>query len=411
MESFPPEYDNNLLISFLPRLTRYLLGFPFSFGVFQDYYNSLPLFASNNSGVAIIGTSASGIMYLGAPFVFFALQAWPRFRRLCSLLGLIIITIALIGSSFSTAVWHLIVTQGVLYAIGGSLLYAPAILYLDEWFIARKGFAYGVMWAGTGTSGVIVPFIMSWGLSAYGFRTMLRAWAITLIVLSTPLIYYVKPRIPFNPLTASHPRRISFEFLQTPTFWILQAGNIVEGLGFFIPNFYLPQYARSLNLTPISGSLILALFNLTSVLGQVGFGILIDKMEVTSVILISSIGTTISVFIFWGLGISLPLLCVFALLYGIFGGGFTSTYTGMIRAVQRRTPSAETGMVFSLLAAGRGIGAVVSGPVGESLLNGLPWKDGAALGYGTGYGGLIVFTGVTALCGGLSFVGKRAKMI
>ena len=87
-------------------------------------------------------------MYLGSPFTFAALQWWPKYRRIFAGLGPAIITIALIGSSFSTTVGHLILTQGVLYAIGGSLLYSPAILYLDEWFVRRKGFAFGVMWVG-----------------------------------------------------------------------------------------------------------------------------------------------------------------------------------------------------------------------------------------------------------------------
>jgi MFS family permease len=350
-------------------------------------------------------------MYLGAPFAFFALQAWPRFRRVSSIAGLTIITVALVASSFSTTVWHLILTQGILYAVGGSLLYSPAILYVDEWFVKRKGFAYGVMWAGTGCSGIVVPFVMSWGLEAYGFRTMLRVWAVTLVILSSPLIYYVKPRIPYNHASAATRRRASFEFTKTPTFWFLQVGNIMEGLGFFIPGIYLPSYARSLGLTTLSGSLTIALFNSTSVIGQVGFGILIDRMHVTSVILISTIGATLSIFLFWGLSMSLPLLCIFALMYGVFGGGFTSTYTGVVKEVKSKTPSAETGSIFGLLCAGRGIGAVCSGPLSEVLLGEQPWKGMASLGYGTGYGGLIVFTGITALCGGLSFIGKRAKMM
>ena len=50
------------------------------------------------------------------------------------------IAIALVISSFSTRVLHLIMTQGVLYAIGGTLLYTPTVVFLDEWFVAKKGF-------------------------------------------------------------------------------------------------------------------------------------------------------------------------------------------------------------------------------------------------------------------------------
>ena len=85
-------------------------------------------------------------MYLGLPFVFLALQRWPKYRLYYAPSGLAITALALIISSFSTRVWQLILTQGVLYALGGMLLYAPTITFLDEWFVRRKGFAYGIMW-------------------------------------------------------------------------------------------------------------------------------------------------------------------------------------------------------------------------------------------------------------------------
>jgi MFS family permease len=385
-------------------------GFPFSFGVFQEYYTSLPLFESNNSGIAIIGTSASGVMYLGASFVFFFLQKYPHLRVYSGPVGLAIITLALIGSSFSTEVWHLIVTQGVLYAIGGCLLYSPTIIFLDEWFITRKGLAYGIMWAGTGVSGAAVPIIMTWGLEKYGFRTMLRAWALALIILAGPLTYFVKARIPLasGPRT---PRPVNWQFLRHRTFWLLQASNVMEGFGFFIPGIYLPLYARHLGLSTLSASTTLVLMNSTSVLGQVGFGFLIDKIHVTSVVMISTIGATLSVLVFWGLSASLPLLYVFAAVYGIFGAGFTSTYSGMIKEVQKRHSGAEAGTIFGMLAAGRGIGAVASGPISEALLSGQSWAGEGFNGYHTPYAALIVFTGVTALFGGVSFVARQSRLI
>ena len=97
-----------------------------------------------------LDTSIKGIMYLGSPFSFALLQRFPLYRRHCAVLGLFIMVIGLVASSFATRVSHLILTQGVLYAIGGSMLYTPTIIFLDEWFIARKGLAFGVMWAGTG---------------------------------------------------------------------------------------------------------------------------------------------------------------------------------------------------------------------------------------------------------------------
>lgn len=64
------------------------------------------------------------------------------------------------------------------------------------------------------------------------------------------------------------------------------------------------------------------------------------------------------------------------------------------------------GLVIGLLSAGRGIGAVVSGPLSEVLLKSRPWQGATSLGYGSAYEGLIVFTGVTAAAGGVSFLGR-----
>jgi hypothetical protein len=50
---------------------------------------------------------------------------------------------------------------------------------------------------------------------------------------------------------------------------------------------------------------------------------------------------------------------------------------------------------------------VVSGPLSEVLVKGKPWVGEATMGYGTGYGLLIVFTGISALLGGSSFVVRR----
>lgn len=71
----------------------------------------------------------------------------------------------------------------------------------------------------------------------------------------------------------------------------------------------------------------------------------------------------------------------------------------------RMRGAVDPGMVFACLAAGRGIGNVVSGPLSEALMGkGADWH--AELAYGSGFGPLIVFTGVSAALGGLSCVGR-----
>ena len=70
--SLPPVDSGRPAWSFLAGaffIEALVWGFPFSFGVFQDYYSRTPPFDSphQKSRIAIIGTTALGIMYLGAP--------------------------------------------------------------------------------------------------------------------------------------------------------------------------------------------------------------------------------------------------------------------------------------------------------------------------------------------------------
>ena len=63
-------------------------------------------------------------MYLSTPLVMYLHRRFPKQARHSTILGLLLMCLALALSSFSTTVTHLIVTQGIFYAVGGSVAYA-----------------------------------------------------------------------------------------------------------------------------------------------------------------------------------------------------------------------------------------------------------------------------------------------
>ena len=302
-------------------------GFPFSFGIFQQYYSTHEPFASEPGGIPVIGTSATGLMYFTAPIIFWFMQAYPQHRRHCNILGLPIAVLALLASSFATRTSHLVATQGVLYGIGGMLFYTPTIVFLGEWFVRRRGLAFGVMWAGTGFAGVTIPFFLAEVLEKWGWQTALRVWACVLTVLSTPLLYYVKPRVPLLTGSARMNRKTDMSFLRSPTFLIPEFAATIEGLGYFIPSLYLPSYVDSLGLDPLLGTLTVALVNGASVAGTIIVGYLVDRINVSTVMALITLPTVFAVFVLWGLGVSIPALIVFSIIYGVTAGGFSTSCT------------------------------------------------------------------------------------
>jgi len=349
-------------------------------------------------------------MYLDAPLLAPILKKWPQLRRPFTLAGLLTMCLAMALGSFAKSTTHLILTQGILYSIGGSIVYYPAILFVNEWFITRKGLAFGIMWSGTGLAGVVLPLVLQWLLDSYGFRTTLRVWSITLFILTAPLLYFLKPRLPISQTSRQHsPNKLyDLSFLTSSHFLILQACNIIEGFGYFLPTIYIPSFAQQqLHSSSLGSAFTIISINIASVFGTIFMGMMIDRLHVTTCILISTLGASFGIFLIWGLATSLAPLYLFCIVYGLFAGSFSSTWTGIIRHTQEKAEGADAGLVFAILASGRGIGNVVSGPLSEVLVKGKPWVGEATMGYGTGYGLLIVFTGISALLGGSSFVVRR----
>ncbi|KAL2016742.1 hypothetical protein VTK56DRAFT_3131 [Thermocarpiscus australiensis] len=428
MQSLPPVdggKDAWLFLAACFMIEALVWGFGYSYGVFQDYYSTHEPFVGS-SNISVIGTCALGIMYLDTPIFMGLHRRFPKQARWSTVVGLLIMCLALALSSFSSSVTHLIATQGVFYAIGGSIAYSSCIIYLEEWFVARRGLAFGTMWAGTGLAGVVLPLVLESLLAAHGHATTLRVFACVVFALTAPLAHFVKPRLPVA--QASRARPLALRFLGSRPFLLYQLANVAQSAGFFLPGIYLPSYARAvLGASPFPAVVTMLLVNVASVFGCVAMGSLIDRFDTTTCFLVSTVGATLGTFLLWGLSVNLPVLYLFCVVYGLFAGSYTSAWPGIMREISRMGPPAaaaaaadgdepqqqqhgqwaDPNMVFAFLAMGRGVGNVVSGPLSEALVKGSPWQGQAFGGYGSGYGGLIAFTGATALLGGGSYLWRR----
>ncbi|KAF2469690.1 MFS general substrate transporter [Lindgomyces ingoldianus] len=383
-------------------LEALIWGFPASYGVFQEYYSTHEPFAGSNN-IAVVGACAMGIMYMDITIMFALLKYFPKLRRWATPIGLVVVCLALGLGSFSTNVSHLILTQGIIYAIGGGFAWTPILFYLEEWWVRRRGFAYGATMAGLGLSGAILPVVLEWLLHTYGFRTTLRVCALTFVGLNFPILFFFKQRIPLSQNSQS--RSFDMSFWKCSNYLILQSGNVIQSLGYFLPAIYLPTFARSLGATNFESVLTVILLNGAAFVGCMCMGVAVDKYHVTTCLFVSAMGSTIGVFLLWGLSTSLVPLYIFCIIYGAFAGCQSSTWSAIIRDTKQKKRGADSGMVFACLSAGKGVGNLCSGPLSEALLHAGTWKAGMA--YGSGYGALIVFTGTTALLGGWGFAAKR----
>ena len=155
------------------------------------------------------------------------------------------------------------------------------------------------------------------------------------------------------------------------------------------------------------------MYNIFTVLGAIGTGYLVDKFHISLSLLLLSLGAASAVFFAWGFASSFGALYVFAILYGLFAGGWSSTWVGAGLEVKKHSPRAELTVMWGFAAAARGVGSIASGPISEALLGVSPGGEAESWpgSYGTSYGILILFTGAMLVLGGVGSVGKGVEIV
>lgn len=313
------------------------------------------------------------------------------------LVGWPLCILSLVAGSFANSLGTLMLSQGVLYGIGFILFYYPILSMVDEYWIRRRGMAYGMLCSASGVSGAVAPLTLQALLHKYGHRMTLRGVAVFLFALTGPLIPLLKGR-------PGHQQNVALKtdwaFLRTRLFWIYSTSNLLMGLGYFFPALYLPSFASAIGLSTSKSALLLALMSIAQVAGQFTFGYLSDKRtSVNTLITVSASVGAIATLGAWGLARSIAPLVLFALHYGFFGAGYTAMWARMVTAVSEKPSAAQA--IFGMFNFGKGVGNIAAGPISAGLLR---WSSGDG-GYGLGtYKAVVLFTGVCLLLSAGSLV-------
>ncbi|KAJ3156455.1 hypothetical protein HDU89_004237 [Geranomyces variabilis] len=415
----PPTPDSGrsawqfLAASFL--VETVIWGFPVSYGVLLEAYAALPMADTVGAGtlLPLVGTLSSGLMYLISNFVFAALERRPDFRTPALWLGSIICGGSLVVASFATTAWQLVLTQGVMYAIGGALVYYTTIIFLNEWFVVRRGFANGVVLAGTALGGLFFPFLFDLLIQKYGVSECLRILGATVFGSLAMTLPFVKARIPYRRPTSAPNADASAGTLPTsPTrspglaglanlpvrsgaLWLFLIANFFQSLGYFIPALYIPSFARALGLSASNGSAALAAINAAAVVSRLLMGFLSDRMSPHLLGGVTLLTSSFAILVLWGVAsISLAALISFSIAFGAVSGGWTSLWAANIREVAAEDKP-TTLALYGLLSTTRGLGNVLVAPISAALLQ-HPLHLHGKLGYaaeGGSFANVILFAG------------------
>lgn len=386
-------------------------GFGFTYGIFQEYFLHQRTFGdASEAALGAIGTISLAIEYFEVLLVVLIAQHWPDKTRLMmwSCLGLCCGSLVL--ASFATKVWHLILLQGVMFGIGGGGLYAPVIVYLSEWFVTRRGLAGSIIFGGSGAGGALFPIAVNYLLTNLGFRWTLRIWAAFMFVFGALALAFMRPRLPIvrahdgDSITLwTRLRRQNWSFLKSPLFLCFTVTTFIQALAYFPVSLYMAVYTSSLGLPPLNGTLVLSVFNLASVIGQIAFGHACDVAPYSYVMIVSGTGAALSAYLLWGFAHSLGLVFAFAVIFGSLSGGYSSVWPAASVEVAGADQSAVSN-IFGFFSMTKGVAAII-GPLIAAALHHPEQAASRSTYSGYGFRDVTLFVGsmmVATAVGGFS---------
>lgn len=217
-------------------------GFTLSYGVFQNYYRTTLLSSSSPSAISWIGTTQAWLL------IVVGVMSGPLFDlgyfRSMLLVGNALVVLGIMMLSLSTQYWQVFLSQGLCMGLGAGLLYIPSLAMVGVWFSRRRAFALGIVMSGIAVGGVIYINMFNQLVHSAGFPWTMRA--IGFVALAAALLSIPALLSGSDWLKHKRKRRSLFDktALQDRLFLIFTSCTFATFLGYIVPYFYIPTYAK-----------------------------------------------------------------------------------------------------------------------------------------------------------------------
>jgi len=288
-------------------------GLNSSYAVFLAYYlRSGTIEGASPLGFAFVGGLSISISLLVSP-----IATWfiGRFGTAFTLrIGVVLEAVSFIGASFSTHIWHLLLSQGLCFGLGLGFCFTSTVGVVPQWFTKRRSFANSVATCGSGFGGLTYSLATNAMITNLGLAWAFRILAILAFVVNGACSLIVRDR---NKAVGAIHNPFHKDLFKRFEFWLFIGWGFFSLLGYVIVVFSITDYAQSVGFTASQGSLAAAIFNLSQGLLRPVIGLASDRLGRINV---AGVGTLLA-------GLSAFFLWIFAaghfpglIIYALFGG-------------------------------------------------------------------------------------------
>ncbi|TFK56446.1 monocarboxylate transporter [Heliocybe sulcata] len=345
-----------------------VIGINSIYGIFQEFYTSPSSSVKDAVGqdalVALVGTVGAGLTWSGS-IVVNPLIAKMRGVRWITVSGVIAMSLGLFLAGFSSKLWHLFLTQGLLYGFGSSAFYFPIMSLTPPYFDRHRGFAMGFILAGSGVGGLVLAPVLRLLLDRYGIGWSLRILGLWTLVVGLPTACVIRKKPTPAGLSSRQPV-FNMGLVKRGTFlWQQSLGAFLQAAGNAVPLYYMATYSTSvLSYKSSTGSLFIALNNAVNSVSRVTMGVLADQVGRQNTMVLSVLLSGVSVLAFWYDASRLRFI-LFVVSYGIYAGGYNALLPTTITEIYGvQNYSSVNGVIYFL----RGLGAIFGAPIAGVIL-------------------------------------------
>ncbi|KAJ2821521.1 hypothetical protein GGI24_004193, partial [Coemansia furcata] len=249
-------------------MMMFSMGCVNSYGSYQTYYHLHQFPHEPTSTLTWIGTLQSAILDLVSIPSGILCERFDS--RLVTFVGGLIMAAALVVASFcDTAVWKLIITQGVVFGVGASLTYVPAVSIPAQWFVKYRALAVGIVLAGSSVGGLWLTPVTDYMITQLGTAWSLRITGIIIFAINSAASLFLRNRL----VVKSREKIVDFSVLRDPRFFLVLGGGTCGATAYFTPLFLLPSFAIQVSEKSNDfGTNLVTIFNAASVVGRVAMG-------------------------------------------------------------------------------------------------------------------------------------------
>jgi OFA family oxalate/formate antiporter-like MFS transporter len=328
-------------------------------------------FGASRGSVALV-FSLAGFLYFGLGVVSGPLADRWGSRRL-AILGMALVGLGLMLASAAHSLVEVYAAYGLGVGLGVGCAYVPAVGAVQRWFVKRRGFASGLAVSGIGVGTLVMPPLASQLIGSLGWREAYLILGGLAAVLGVGMSLFIEDDpharglAPDGEPRTVAPRKDSNsgasvgEAVRSRRFLGLYAACLICSFGVFVPFVHLVPYALDHGVPRSSAVLLLGVIGAGSTAGRFFLGGVADRMGRRSFLLAMFAGMGLALAI-WVFASSFWTLALFALLFGVFYGGWVAILPAVVMdAFGGRNVSGIIGVLYTSVAFGTLTGPSAAG--------------------------------------------------